>query len=268
MGGVVWDIQPRDGVVRQIFGEVVALPIGDGDAGGVAHQVRAVLVGLAAYKAVEGVEALVGGPALEGAGRAHLPGGRVVPLAEGPCAEAAHLKDLGQTHGGVGHPARVAREGRGRLDDGAHVHAVVVAPRLEGRSGRGAQRGGVEVVEFGALFGELGESRRSDGAAEGLGGAEAQVVDEHDDDVGGAGGRLGTRVGARGLDLSRIQGLDVGGIGVGHREVGRRGRGRRRATSDQEDEGEVTHGSPCSWAGVALRGSLATRSETACAKVC
>ena len=66
------------------------------------HRVHAVidewrpLVRLAAQKAVELVESLVGRPAVERTRDARLPGRELVPLSEGPGAVAVETQDLGQ----------------------------------------------------------------------------------------------------------------------------------------------------------------------------
>ena len=67
------------------------------------------------------------------------------------------------------------------------LHDVVVAAGLERGAGGRAQGGGVEVVVTQAAAGEAVERGRGDRAAEGAGGAEAEVVDEDDDHIRRAG---------------------------------------------------------------------------------
>ena len=69
------------------------------------------------------------------------------------------------------------------LGDGAVADAVVVAAREQRSAGRRADRRGVERVVADALA-RSAERRRVDLAAERVGQAEADVVDQHDEDIG------------------------------------------------------------------------------------
>ena len=138
--------QPVDAVLRQVFAEVVLRVVRRLDGVGVLHQPRLPLRGLAGQEAVEVVEAVAGGPAVERAHRRGLVGRRVVPLADRRRAVAVvaqHLGDRGRAlrdHAGVAVPVHRA------LGDGAVADALVVAPG-EQRGARGrADRGGVEGV--------------------------------------------------------------------------------------------------------------------------
>ena len=76
------------------------------------------------------------------------------------------------------------------LGDEAHVHGVMVAAGLQRRARRRAQRRGVEIVVAQSVLRQAIERRRGDRAAEGIRRAEAEVVDQHDHDIGRALGRL------------------------------------------------------------------------------
>ena len=70
------------------------------------------------------------------------------------------------------------------LGDGAGADALVVAPGEQRRARRRADRGGVEGVVADALVRDARQRRRVDRAAEGVGQAEADVVEQDDEDVG------------------------------------------------------------------------------------
>ena len=106
--------QPADGVVGQVFAEVIALlgRPGRQDAGGVADQVWLVLRGLAGEESVEIFEAHVGRPVLERTCGGGLHRRRVVPLAEGAGAVAVVLEDLGGERAALRDRARRSRPSR------------------------------------------------------------------------------------------------------------------------------------------------------------
>ena len=144
-------------------------------------------------------------------------------LAEEGGAVAVEAQRLGERADVVGALAGVAGEGGGDLGDAAHVvHVVVAAGEQRGARGR-AERGGVELVVAKAVGGEGFGGRHVDGAAEGARHAEAHVVDEDDDDVGRAFGRLDfearRRRGVAGVEdgAVRIVGLGDGETGAVHR---------------------------------------------------
>ena len=197
-------LHPVDGLVGHVDGEVVVLHLGRIDLDHAVVDERIPLVGLTADEAVELVETLVGGPAVERARHAGLPRGGFVPLAEGAGAVAVEPQHFRQGRNAVRDLPGVAREGRRALHDRAGVDGVVVAAGLERVACRRAQRRGVEVVEAQAGLGKLVHRRRADGAAERARPAEADVVDQHDDDVGCALGRLDLEP-RRWLGVARVQ---------------------------------------------------------------
>ena len=86
--------------------------------------------------------------------------------------------------------ARVARERPGELGDRAHAHAVLVAAGERGRPGGRAERDHVVAVVVEAHLPDAGEVRRRDRPAEGVRLAEPGVVDQDEQHVGRALGRL------------------------------------------------------------------------------
>ena len=184
-------LDPGHRLVGHVGHEVVVRVVRQFDLGDAVVEVRRPLVGLAADEAVELVEALVRRPAVEGTGDAGLPGGGLVPLAErrgAVAVEAQHFRQRGRR---IGNLAGGAREAGRHLGDEAHVDGVVVAAGLERGARRRAQGRGVEVV---VAQSALAPSRSSVGVAIGppkaFGRAEAQVVDQDDDHVRRARGRL------------------------------------------------------------------------------
>ncbi len=199
--------QPGQGLVRQVLGEVIGLARGRLDRSCVLEQPRLVLRGLAGQEAVEIVEAIAGGPALERAHGRGLGGRGVVPLAEGRGLVAVVLEHLGQSGGALGNDAGIAVEVQGPLGDGARADTVVVAPGQKRRAGGRTDRCGVKAVVAQSLAGQPGEGGRGDLAAEGVGKAEADVIEQHDQDVG----RI--RRQAIRLDPPNVFGLLEGGAG-------------------------------------------------------
>ena len=179
-------LDPVDRLVGHVHGEVVVLHLRRLDLDRPVVDERIPLVGLAADEAVELVEALVRGPAIERARHAGLPRGGLVPLAEGAGAVAVEPQHLRQRRHAVRILPGVAREGRRGLHDRAGVDGVVVPAGLERVARRRAQRRRVEVVEAQAALRQPVHRRRADRTAERARPAEADVVDQHDHDVGRA----------------------------------------------------------------------------------
>ena len=193
--------QPLDGVVGQVLAEVILLAgrvIGM-DHGRVAHEVRLVLRRLAGEEAVEVFEAVAGRPILERAGGGGLIGGRVVPLAEGRRGVAVVLQDLGDRRARLRDDARIAVPVVGQLRDLPVADAMMVAPREQGRAGRGAHGGGVKPVEGNPAPVDAVECRCVDLSTIGGRQGGAGIVSQDDDDVGRVGWQT-PRCGARTVD--------------------------------------------------------------------
>ena len=182
-------VEPSEGLVRHVLGEVVVLVVGWLDGVEVLDEARFPLRGFTGEEAVEVVEAVAGGPAVLRSHRGRFGGGRVVPFTEGGGLVAVVAQNLGEGGGLLGDDAGKAVEGDGALGDGAGTDAGVVASSEQRGAGRRADRRGVKGVVADAFVGELGEGGRVDFAAEGVGHAEADVIDEDDEDVRCVGGK-------------------------------------------------------------------------------
>ena len=178
-------LDPVDRLVGHVLGEVVALlrRLGLLDRHRVAVDRRRVLVRLAADEAVEVLEARPGRPRAERAHRARLPDRHLVAFPELRRRVAVQLQCLGERRARVRADRVVARCRRGDLGDAAHADRVVVPPGQQRLARRRAQRGRVEAVVLEAVRGEPLRDRRVDGASEGARRGEADVVEQHDEDV-------------------------------------------------------------------------------------
>ena len=252
------ELHPVDRLVGHVGGEVVTRGVRSVDLDDSVVDQRLPLVGFPADEAIELLEALMRRPAIVGAGHGDLPRGRLVPLAERSRVVSVLTKNLSQWHDARRNLTLVAREAGRDLHHGPHVGRVMVPARLQRSARRRAQRRGVELVEANALIRESLEGRRLDGTAERCSRAEADVVDQHDHDVGCAlwSGDLEARGSLR---LSRVElgdrrvlrrddrqdravDVSVGDRCVGHRRRFGLGLGLRRsrllATHDE-------HGAKC-----------------------
>ena len=131
-------------------------------------------------------------PVVERARRPHLAARRHVPLAESAGDVAVLLEDPREGGAAARAGACVPGERAGELGDGAHADAVVVAAGQHRGSGRRADGGHVEPVVGEPHLPHTGQVGGGDAAAEGVGTAEAGVVDEDEQHVGGAFRSLGT----------------------------------------------------------------------------
>ena len=139
-------LDPGEALVDHVFGQVVFLAVRRLDRIEVLVQPRLPLRRLTGEEAVEVVEPVTGGPAVERAHRGGLVGGRVVPLAERRRLVAVVMEHLGQCRGRLGNDPGVAVEVGCSLGDRAVADAVMVAAGQQGGSGRRADRGGMERV--------------------------------------------------------------------------------------------------------------------------
>ena len=176
-----------DRVVRHAGDEVPARLAVEGiDLGGVAEQIRLPLVGVAADKAVEILEAQAGRPLVEGP---DLAGGKrrgVVVLAEPRRGIAVVEQDPPDGGLVLGDDAVVAREARRLLGDHPEAGRVMVSAGDERRSRRRAQRRGKHAIVAQTLVGDAVHSRRRDHPAESARHAEAGIVGDDEQDVGRA----------------------------------------------------------------------------------
>ena len=177
-----------DRLVDEVGGEVVALLRRRRrlDLVVVVDEVGIPLAGVAAEEAVEALEAARQRPAVVGPRRRLLVARRQVPLADHVGVVAVLEQHLGEHAVLERHDAVVAGVAGGELGDAGHAVAVVVAPGDDAGAARRAERRGVHVVEAQAVGGERVEVRRLDRAAVAAEVAEAGVVEDDEEHVGGA----------------------------------------------------------------------------------
>ena len=159
--------QPGDGLVRQVFAQVIALAVGRLHRVGIFIQPGLVLGGLPGNEAVKIVEAVAGGPAVEGPHGGGLVRGGVMPLAEGGGLVAVIVQDLGDGGGSLGDGAGVAVPVHGAFSNGAGAHPLVVSAGEKGRPGGRANSGGVEGVVADTFLAQTGEGGGFDFPAKG-----------------------------------------------------------------------------------------------------
>ena len=130
------------------------------------------------------IEALARRPAVEGAGGGGLPVGRQMPFAKRARRITEGAEHLGEGLRVVAQDALLAPVIRGGVQDGADSDRVRIAAGQQRGAGRRADAGRVEAVVTEAIPREAFEGRCRDRSTEGLRGAESDVVEEYDDDVG------------------------------------------------------------------------------------
>ena len=178
-------------VVREVVGLAVAA-FEHADGAVVLGDDRVVLAGRPGQEAPPVVEAPRHGPVVERTGRALDVVGRQVPLAEATRHVAVVAQDPRQRRAALRPGGGVARERPGVLRDRAEPDAVMVAPGQQRGARRRAHRRHVEPVVREPHLLDAGQVRRTDLAAEGVRAAEAGVVDQHEQHVRRAVGRLRT----------------------------------------------------------------------------
>lgn len=153
-----------DGLIRQVFGEVVAFfrRFGRFDRVIVVDQVRVILVGIAAQEAVIPLEAPSQRPAVIGPGGADLLRRGEMPFAHREGVVALALENLRQEAVFEGNDAVRARIAHGALGDAGHPVGMVVAPGQKTGPGRRAQRRRVHIAVAKAVRRQPVEVRRPD----------------------------------------------------------------------------------------------------------
>ncbi len=180
-------VQPLDRLVGDVVREVVQLPVrtlGNADGRVVLGDDGVVLTCGSGQETPPVVETPSRGPVVERARRAHVVSRGHVPLAEPAGYVSVLLQDPGQRRAAPRADTGVPGERGGELRDAAHPHPVVVATGQHRGARGGADRRHVEPVVGDAPLLHACEVRRPDATAEGVGPAEAGVVDEDDEDVG------------------------------------------------------------------------------------
>src|SRR5262249_48081559 len=112
----------------------------------VTHQLRVVLVRVAAKKTIIAFKSPTQWPAIIGAGGPGLLGRRQMPFAERISVVAILLQDLGKKAVLERDLAVGAREALGPFGDACHAVGVVIAPGQDTGARRRAQRGRVHIV--------------------------------------------------------------------------------------------------------------------------
>jgi hypothetical protein len=181
-------LQPADGIVGEVFAQVIVAMTAGGlgrvNYGGVPHQVRFILRSLAGEEAVEVFKAVAGRPIVEWPRSGSLFGGSVVPFAPSAGTVAVILQDLGHHGAGLGLGARVPVPVVSKFRYLAGANALVVAPGQKRGARRRTHRCCVKSVVGDALVRDATKGRRVDFTAVSIQLPWADVVDEHDDDVG------------------------------------------------------------------------------------
>ena len=176
---------PRDRLVGQVLGEVVALlrRLFRLDRRRPLIQRGVPLVVLAADEAVEVLKARTGRPHPERTHRTRLPDRDLVALAELRGRVAVELEGLCERRLRVRTQRVLPRRRRRGLGDAPHPDRVMVAARQQRRPRRRAQRGRVKARVLQALATEPLERRRATRATERTRRPEAHVVEQHDQHV-------------------------------------------------------------------------------------
>ncbi len=172
-------------LIGEVVGEVVVVGIGV-DVERVVVLVEAVglmEVGEAVEDAVVALEALLQRPGVPGPGLAQVGVLAEVPLAHHERRPAVVTEQLRHGHGVLSDLHRVAREAGIEVRDVADAGHVVVQPGEHRGPRRRAHRVDVEVDVADTIGGELVDVGRVDLGAVAADIGEAEVVDEHDDDV-------------------------------------------------------------------------------------
>ena len=172
-----------DRVVDEVFGEVIARAWLEPDRPVVDHEVRRPVVRLRADEAVVALEALAERPAIAGGCRVQLVRRSEVPLPHRHRRPPRTTQDVGHEAAALGDARVIAGEPHGEVGDAAHRAGVMVAAGQEARARRGAHGGRVERPVAQASCGEPIEVRRLDVGTEAPELREADVVEDHQQDV-------------------------------------------------------------------------------------
>ena len=190
VSGVIGD--EADRLVDQIGRQMVALGIDPRrvDVSVVGDQFGRILIGLGIEKAVEAIEAAPQRPAVERPGGAAFGQRRNVPLANHIVAIAVLSQHFRQRAGLARDLAAIAGIAGVEVGEAADADRMVVASGQQRRARRRAHRGGMEAGIAKAVGRELVDGRRPDGRAVTAEIGKADIVEQHDQDVGRALRRL------------------------------------------------------------------------------
>ncbi len=193
VGNVIGD--EADRLIDQIGSQMIAVGVGSGrmNVGVVGDEFRRVLVGLGVEKAVEAVEAAPQWPAVERPGRAALGQRRDVPFADHVIAVGVGLEHFRKRSGFARDLAAITGIARVEIGEAADADRMVIAPGQKRRARGRAHRGGMERSITQAFRSEPVDGRRPDRRAVAAEIGKADVVEQHDQDIGGAFGGLQRR---------------------------------------------------------------------------
>ena len=204
VGDVVGD--EADRLIDQIRGQVIAVGVGAGriDMGVVGHELRRVLVGLGVEEAVEAVEAAAERPAVERPGGAALGQRRDMPLADHVIAVGVRAQHLGERAGLARDLAAIAGIAGIEIGEAADADRMMVAAGEQRRARGRAHRRGVEAGIAQAFGREPIDGRRPDRRAVAAEIGEADIVEQHDEDVGRTRRRLCRVGGHQGFESATV----------------------------------------------------------------
>ena len=158
-----------------------------------------VLIGHAVEEAVVAVKTAASWPVVERARGGSVVGGDEMPFADHEGAVAVGREDLRQVRGGGSGVAATVGKSVLDVDDRANTDSVRIPAGQQRGAGRRANCPGVEVVVSQARGGESVDVRRLDLGTEAAEVREADVVEEHVNDVGAP------RLGADGPRIMRLR---------------------------------------------------------------
>ncbi|GAA0000873.1 hypothetical protein BRDID11002_08730 [Bradyrhizobium diazoefficiens] len=183
VGDVIAD--EADRLVDQVLGQVIAVGIGARriNVRVVRDELRRILVGLGIEEAVETIKTTPERPAVERAGGAALGQRGDVPLADHVVAIAVHPQHLGERPRLARDLAAIAGIAGIEIGKAPDADRMVVAPGEQRRTRRRAHRRGVEAGIAQALRSEPVDGRRLDGRSVAAEIGEADIVEQHDEDV-------------------------------------------------------------------------------------
>ncbi len=194
VGDVIAD--EADRLVDEIGGQMIAVGIGPRriDVRVAGDELRRILIGLGVEEAVEAIEAAAERPAVEGAGGAALGQRRHMPLPDHVITIGVRAQHLGDGAGLARDLAAIAGIAGIEIGEAADADRMMVAAGQQRRARGRAHRRGMEARIAQALGRQPIDGGRFDRRAVAAEIGEADIVEEDDENVGGAARRPG-RVG-------------------------------------------------------------------------
>ena len=187
--------QETDRLIDEVSRQVVAAFERSGciDARIVEHELWSVLVGFRIHESIEAIEAAPERPAVERTRCAGFSQRRDVPLAHHVVAVGMGSQHLGERSGLLCDLAAIAGKTAVEVRKAADTDGVVIAPRQQGRARRRAHGRGVEARVAQPLRCQTIDRRRLDRRAVATKIREADIIEEHNEDIRRAKRRFGLR---------------------------------------------------------------------------